>query len=79
MHRFHIKPLLASLQPLEMIAHDAAGVLQLLGTMGCKAVNVERDGKHLFSAWIADSGLWRISGSRLAAADIRSESGAPRS
>ena len=65
MLRFVIKPADSSFPPAEMIAHDAGDVLNLITKLGCTAANIERDGAHAFSVWIAPTGLWRISEDRI--------------
>ncbi len=61
MLRFLIVPVDSVYPSTSLIVHDAAGVLDLVKQLDCKAANVEQDGTHAFSVMLTDAGVWSIS------------------
>lgn len=60
MFSYRIIPIDSSHVPIDMIAHDAAGVIGIVSRSSCKEADVERDGVYSFSLELSDHGVWRI-------------------
>lgn len=61
MRRFQIKPADRKFPPVEIIAHDAAAVLNLVHRLGCGEADIERDGAYAFSVRLEGGSYWCIS------------------
>lgn len=60
MLRFQIHPLASPGEPIEVVGHDAAPVLNMIERLGCREAAVARDGAYAFSVRLDESGLWTI-------------------
>jgi hypothetical protein len=61
MRRFNIHPTDAAFSSVEVIAHEAAAVLNLVHRIGCNEADVQRDGIYVFSVRLERGGFWCIS------------------
>jgi hypothetical protein len=58
--RFKIIPTDQSFSSAEIVALDAAAVLNIVGQLDCGAADVLQDGKYTFSVRLSRNGLWTI-------------------
>lgn len=79
MRRFHIHPIGAAFPSVEVIAHDASAVLDLIRRIGCNEADVQRDGVYVFSVRIEGSGFWCITQRSPAMRPVMSRQGSGRS
>lgn len=61
MRRFRIKPIDSAFSCVEIIARDAAAVLNLVHRLDCGEANIERDGAYAFSVRLEGNSYWCIS------------------
>jgi hypothetical protein len=60
MPRFQIGPFDRSTSGAEVVALDAAGILNVIHRLECKEVDVMCDGLYSFSVRLGDNGLWCV-------------------
>lgn len=60
MRKFQIRPINPMGPSVEIIAHDASPVLNLVHRLGCGDADVSRDGHYSFSVRLECSGFWCI-------------------
>jgi hypothetical protein len=60
MPRFTIYPIDQGASSTDVTALDASAVLHKITRLHCKAADVHRDGRYVFSVQASDSGAWTI-------------------
>lgn len=60
MFTFQIIPTDRSFAPMEVAAHDGAGVMGIVSRLACKEADVLRDGEYCFSLQLGDNGVWCV-------------------
>lgn len=60
MLRFLVTPTSPAFEPVEIIAHDPAPILNLVERMQCGEAHVDRYGAYAFSVRLDGNGMWTI-------------------
>ena len=60
MPRFQVLPIDKAVASVEVIAPDAAGILNIVQRLDCQEADVLRDGAYSFSLRLGRNGLWSI-------------------
>lgn len=60
MPRYTVLPVDCDLAPVEITAHDAGAVLNLVCRLDCGEADVLHDGVYNFSVRLSSNGLWSI-------------------